>query len=271
MILACLPAGAEPDPSALFIGSWNLQNFLVANRYEDGRFRYAYPLPEDRKKRIRQLILMHHPDLLFLQEMGSPAFLFELQQDLAAAGLDYPYSHFSGFEDSRSGLAFLSRIDPGEVIFHDPGLRRGLQEVRFVHREMTVRIFHVHLKSRYSSDPSDPDAARLRDLEISSLSRLLSRFLASDAASLFLLLGDFNTPFNDPLIQPLASLWIPLTFSDSSGNPNTYFHQSGVQEILDGFWIPRRSPLRPGGSLQPLPHLSPSDHRFLLLRLPSPS
>lgn len=268
LFAACCQLPALVVQPSLTIGSWNLQNFLVGNRFEDGRFLFAYPMPEIRKARIRELILLYHPDLLFLQEVGGPAFLVELQRDLAAAGLVYPYYHFSGFADSRSGLAFLSKMPPAEVVFHDLSLRRGIQELRIRLEDSCLRVFHVHLKSRFSDDPADPHSTRIRQQEIAALSSALKRFLANDSRSRILLLGDFNTPFDDALLSPLHQNWDPLLLADSSGNPDTYFHHSGTSEILDGCWVPTDSPLRPAGALVPLPDNCPSDHRFLVLRLP---
>ncbi len=272
LCIACtcaIPAAAGRP--GLKIGCWNLQNFLVGNRFENGRFLYKYPMPESRKSDIRMMICRQDPDILFLQEIGSYGFLLELQRDLMASGLHFPFYHFSGFPDARSGLAVLSKIPTLEVVFHDLSLRRGVQEVRLRVDAETFRFFHVHLKSRFSEDPSDPQATRFREQEIRILAASLQRFLQTDSCSSLLLLGDFNTPFDDPLLLPLHRSWSPVPLADQKGNPNTYFHHSGKVERLDGFWIPATSPLRPAGSLLPLPDRSPSDHRFLLLHLPPPS
>ena len=263
-----LPLWSERLPS---IATWNLQNLLLLNRYEDGRFRLDYPMPEARKASIRKLIIEASPDLLFLQEVGSMAFLLELQLDLAASGLHYPHAAFSGFPDARTGLAFLSRFPEETVIFHEPGspgdaasLKRGIQEVVISIGSTRIRFFHVHLKSRYSSDSGDPDARLPRQVEIASLAAFLARQQDAFPASPMVVLGDFNTPFGDPLMAPLLLDWSPLPAIAVDGSSWTYQHRkSGTRERLDGFWIPRNGP----AFLSPLPVIpvasTPSDHRLV--------
>jgi endonuclease/exonuclease/phosphatase family metal-dependent hydrolase len=269
----------------LEVGTWNVQNYLVGNRFENGRFRYQYPMPEERKGRVRKLILETAPDILFLQEIGGGDFLRELQLDLRAVGMDYPHAFFGAPPGSRSGLAILSKIPPCQYIFHDPiplgegmgFLRRGVQEVAFRSGNTSFRFFHVHLKSRYSDDPDDPDSTRLRSLEITALAKFLEGILSTVGEESALgLIGDFNTPLDSPLMEPLKRRWSPVPAEDPAGSPHTYFHRSGRAEVIDGLWVPRhRSHPRLPGRLLPLPTVSPSDHRlalfFLNFNLPSPS
>ncbi|MGC9452806.1 MAG: endonuclease/exonuclease/phosphatase family protein [Oceanipulchritudo sp.] len=277
LLLALALHGVEGKPFRL--ASWNLQNYLSGNRFEEGSFRLEYPMPEKRKARIRQLLHQARPDILFLQEIGSAAHLKELQMDLAAGGLSYPYARFSASPEARSGLAFLSMIPPAEVLFHDPlpldphgapgnVLPRGIQEVRFLIGGNPLRLFHVHLKSRYSADPADPESLRLRAAGLAALHHFLSLHLLADPSSAFALVGDLNTPFSSPLLRPLRAQWIPIASADADHAPWTYLHRaSGSREVLDGFWIPiiRPSPLRP--SLILPTRNPPSDHRLVLASL----
>lgn len=251
------------------VATWNVQNFLVQNRFENGKFLYRYPMPESRKKHVRELILLEQPDILFLQEIGNAGFLLELQLDLKEAGLDYPWFQFSGFPGARSGLAWLSRFPPQECIFHDLSLRRGMQEMRMQVESITYRFFHVHLKSRYSEDPSDPQSEQVRRKEINDLTATLNTITSEDSETLSVLLGDFNTPFQDPLLYPLQNQWMPVPAFDLSGDPDTYFHRSGSSEVLDGFWCRRdaTTPI-PHARIAPSSNKYPSDHRFVVLSLP---
>ena len=283
MIRVLLPAtvllasltGFSMQEEPVSVATWNLRNFSVADRYEAGSYRIAYPMPEDRKRSIRRLILKARPSILFLQEVGSPAFLKELQLDLASDGLDYPFSAFSGEPGNRSGLALLSRFPLQEIIFHHPvlnntglPLRRGIQEIVLRVRQVRFHFFHVHLKSRYSTDPQDPEAAAARSAELQALDTFLQRQVLLRPAASLVLLGDFNTPFSDPLIRRLDRSWQALPAIDQAGRQWTYFHrQSGARDRLDGFWSPRDSPvpLHPARIL-PLDNC-PSDHRLLLAAL----
>jgi endonuclease/exonuclease/phosphatase family metal-dependent hydrolase len=260
------------------VGTWNLQNFLSQNRFEEGAFRVDYPLPEARKKRIRQLILDARPDILFLQEIGSADHLLELQLDLAATGLHYDHAHFSAAPAARSGLAILSRLPIDFLLFHDPiplddferegaCIRRGIQEASFSLNGHRFRFFHLHLKSRYTSDPDDPDSRSHRSAEIKAVIRLLDSLVSNDPSSAFIVAGDFNTPFRDPLMRILRPRWQPLEVADSSGAIWTYQHYSGSRDQIDGFWFPadRPPPLQP---LALLPRQDPpSDHRLVTAAL----
>jgi len=226
-------------------------------------------MPEDRKSRIRKLILSEQPDILFLQELGSEAFLLELQLDLQAEGLEYPYFQFSGKPDSRSGLGFLAQIAPIECIFHNLSLKRGLQELRFELSDSLYRFFHVHLKSRYTDNPDDPKSSLVREQEIGDLGSFVRSICSVDESSRVIITGDFNTPFDDPLLISLRDYFSPIPSSDQNGDPNTYFHKSGSTEILDGFWVPSVSvslsnmPSR----VLPSPDSCPSDHRMVVFEI----
>jgi endonuclease/exonuclease/phosphatase family metal-dependent hydrolase len=229
-------------------------------------------MPEKRKKAIRELILHCRPDVLFLQEVGSAAFLKELQLDLSASGFRYPFSAFSLAEGSRSGLAVLSQKPILQEVFHyphdtpssPPPLKRGIQEISVSLDSRTVRFFHVHLKSRFSPDPDDPDASRIRQAEIFNLAAFLRQQLQARPSQVMLIVGDFNALFDDPIMQPLRVDWMPLQVRDGNGLSWTYHHlKSGAMDRIDGFWFPRSQPppLRP---LQLLPLDSPpSDHRLV--------
>ncbi|MEX0325612.1 MAG: endonuclease/exonuclease/phosphatase family protein [Puniceicoccaceae bacterium] len=271
LLLAFLVAApfALADIDRPSVAIWNLRNLSIVDRFEEGRYRFAYPMPEVRKQAIRQLLLQERPSLLFLQEVGSPAFLEELRLDLAAGGLVYSDFAFSGHPESRTGLAVLSRFTLAEVVFHQPdGIRRGIQEVALVINATRFRFFHVHLKSRYSTDPGDPDARRERLTGIRALADFLQRQTQLRETEPLILLGDFNTPFSDPLLEPLRQHWHPLHAADASGAGWTYFHfRSGSRERLDGCWSPRSQP-PPLLPAEILPLMDcPSDHRLLLAPL----
>lgn len=236
---------------ALVIASLNVRNYLGQDRWIYEAYRFAYPKPEEEKARLRQLIRDVRPDLLLLQEMGSDAYLRELQSDLLAEGLAYPFRHFSGRAEGRTGLSLLSKIPPREVIFHappvessEPFLVRGIQELLVAPDEgsAALRIFHVHLKSRYTSDPDDPQSARQRKKEIQLLGDWASRRMAvSGDREDVLLAGDFNTPFEDGLLAPLRETAKSVPLADERGTRWTYHHRKlDKRERVDGFWVPER-------------------------------
>jgi len=246
--LAVAFSAAAPSLTGLQIASLNVRNYLGQDRWVHEAYRFAYPKPEKEKAALRKLIHKVRPDILLLQEMGSDAYLRELQNDLQAEGLHYSYRHFSGREEGRTGLSLLAKRVPEEVIFHaapknadDRFLARGIQELLFreTHDRAALRVFHVHLKSRYTSDPADPDSRMQRKEEIDLLTDWAARRMAvSGDREWILLAGDFNTPFTNKLMAPLHQIAQPVPLIDPSGSGWTYYHRkTDRRERVDGFWV----------------------------------
>src|SRR5262245_12735109 len=73
------------------VATYNLENYLD----EPTQTRAAKSA--EAKAKVRQSILALKPDIIALQEIGSPSALEELRTSLKAEGLDLPYSeHVSG-------------------------------------------------------------------------------------------------------------------------------------------------------------------------------
>ncbi|MFO7726364.1 MAG: endonuclease/exonuclease/phosphatase family protein [Oceanipulchritudo sp.] len=257
-LLAGIPgaAGAESEP--VRVATWNVRNYLQQNRWHDDAYRFDYPKPEAEKARLRETLLEVRPDILLLQEMGSEAFLLELRDDLRAGGLDYAWFHFSAVPEARTGLALLARFAPDEELLllpgeapdeASPGIRRGVHELRFPRGKSVLRVFHVHLKSRYTTDEADPESRAFRTSELRLLEGLVERRrVLAGPREVLLLAGDFNTPFEDGLLDGLRRHWRPLAVEDADGEAWTYHHfKSGRREVIDGFWHPRGQ----GGAFSP--------------------
>lgn len=240
-----LVAGAE----SLRLATWNVKNYLLQNRWEEGRYRFNYPKPEREKAALHEQLLATRPDVLLLQELGSREMLAELQEDLASAGLDYTWTHFSSLPGARTGLAVLSNLPVAELLHLDPQgvgtdtgslVKRGIQEILFNLDGHRLRIFHVHLKSRYTSDKSDPASLTFRKSELGALNQIIAQCLELNRIDEILLVaGDFNTPFDSPFLQSFRELVDPLCVQDGNGELWTYhFRKEDNFEQLDGFWIP---------------------------------
>lgn len=185
------------------IATYNLQNYLQMDRYVDGVWRPAYPKPEAEKALLRQVIGDVCADILALQEIGAAPFLAELRADLALEGSDYPYAiHMRGADDARH-LAILSKLRPAEVVKHQDlsfsylgrreAVRRGMLEVSFQRSSgALLKLFVVHLKSRWSDEPSDPESRRRRIREAEACrNRIIERTVAIGVSD-YLIAGDFN-------------------------------------------------------------------------------
>ena len=131
-LLYCLFAVLPLTGKVRRIATYNVHNYLSVDRLVDSHWRPGYPKPEAEKRALRRTILSVRPDVLAVQEIGSPAYLKELQADLAAGGLFLPYSAQMVSTDGQRNTALLSRIPIYNVIHHENlllsilDLRRGL-------------------------------------------------------------------------------------------------------------------------------------------------
>lgn len=245
-------------PSRLRVGTYNLHNFRDENRFsEKGKFQYKRPKPEKEKRALCRTILEARPDVLAVQEIGGEAWLDELAESLARRGLEYPYRALLKGDDKFNQLAVLSRVPFSQTIeiAAPRKLTRGLLGVVVpVRGGKNFYVYVVHLKSKVSSDPDDPECARRRLREARCVRRLIDfradgekaaekipaaadarvpESLKKSPPELFALVGDFNDDPASPPLRPLeaASFARALPARDSAGgvfsyvNPRQgYFH-----------------------------------------------
>jgi hypothetical protein len=107
-----------PALQALTLATYNVENYLVADRLVEGVFRKEYPKPEAEKKALRRVIGAIAPDILAIQEMGRMPFLEELRHDLRSEGHEYPFGEVLESGDEARHVAFLSKIAPKAVKRH---------------------------------------------------------------------------------------------------------------------------------------------------------
>lgn len=257
---------------AQVVATFNLRNERLGNRWANGAFRFDYPKPEEEQRANDALIARLSPDLLFVQEVGNAQHLEDVRQRLLRRGCEYPESHFSGGEGQWIGLGILSRYPLKEVIHFSfepgtgPDSGRGIQAVRWESSHGPEWWLHVHLKSRWSEDPHDPQSAKIRAAEAGQLCRLANR-LREVYDSSPILVGDFNAPFEDPSLAHLVrDGWIPVAVEDIRGESTTYEWDKGEgPERLDGFWeIGEMDRMLEGVGIFPS---SGSDHRLVMVRI----
>ena len=95
------------------VASINVQNYLLMDRWIDGRWKRDYPKPEKEKRALRSMINQVDPDVLLIQEMGDLPFLNELWMDLNVTdGAQFHYSSWmqGSYEEEERHLAVLSKI-----------------------------------------------------------------------------------------------------------------------------------------------------------------
>jgi endonuclease/exonuclease/phosphatase family metal-dependent hydrolase len=239
----------------LRIATYNLNNYLVTDRFVDGRWRPSYPKPEREKAIIRQIIKDVSPDVLVLQEMGSIDFLEELRADMAREGIHYDYLvHMEGADQNRY-LAVLSKRAPKGVLKHQDlnfkyfggreVVKRGMLEMTF---ELTCgtkfQLFAVHLKSRYTDKKEDQQSSlrRLREAEVCR-NRIIER-THDQGTDKYLIVGDFNDYPSSATMRRFYQrgnfeIGALVSATDSRGELWTYFYEKESRyESVDGFVAP---------------------------------
>lgn len=261
------------------IGTLNVRNYLEQNRWHAGAYRFEHPKPAAEKAALRGIIKEGQPDILFLQEIGTSEHLEELRLDLKEEGVSYTFGHFVKSADARTGLAILSNIQPIQSLLLEPidvagkrSFQRGIQEVVFELKTCRLRVLHVHLKSRYTIDETDPQALKMRTNEIGALLALAQQTARANPDDLILLAGDFNTPFEDAVMTSLLSQWVPVQVLDELGQSWTYIYKKeGTRDRIDGFLAKAKTAFSSwikGGGLYPTNEsFLGSDHRLVVIEV----
>jgi endonuclease/exonuclease/phosphatase family metal-dependent hydrolase len=226
----------------LTVATYNVENYVMANRVVEGVYRKNYPKPEAAKTALRTVIKALDADVIALQEVGPLPYLEELRRDLASEGVDYPHVAWIEAADTERHVAVLSRRPFTAVTRHtdlmfayfgkEERVKRGLLEVRFETGGGEVALFVVHLKSRYTDRADDPESARRRAGEAEAVrDRVLRIFPEPERSQArFLIAGDFN---DGPGSRPLRALSARgkttiaevLAAADSRGEMWTHFYR----------------------------------------------
>lgn len=238
---------------AITVATYNVENYNLADRMVDGVFRPEYPKPESAKAAVRRVIREVAPDILALQEMGAPPFLQELQRDLAGEGFAMPHATVLEGADKHRQVAILSRLPFKEVRRHTDlpvtlfgerdVVRRGVLEVTFATDQGDLTIFTVHLKSRRTERPDDPQGATQREREAEAVRDLVLARFPEPAKAKFIVCGDFNDtrmskPVQSMLRRGRTVLGELLRAVDGRGEVWThYYRREDTYSRIDYFLV----------------------------------
>mgnify|MGYP002780835233 CR=1 FL=1 len=172
LVVGLLLLAVAVRAETITIATYNVENYVAANRLVDGVYREAYPKPEAAKTALRSVIRALDADVLALQEIGPLPYLTELQRDLKNEGLDYPHAAWLEAADPERHVAVLSKRPFVAVNKHadlaflyfkqEERVKRGLLEVRVASGDSELTLFVVHLKSRFTDRADDPESALRR-------------------------------------------------------------------------------------------------------------
>ncbi len=153
------------------------------------------------KAKVRESILSMAPDVLVLEEMGTPHALKELQAGLASGGLKLPYWDWVEGYDTNIHVSLLSRFP---IVARHPHTKefflldgrrfqvsRGfLDDDIAVAPDFRLTVIGVHLKSR--RPVTEADEADLRYEEAKLLRRVVDDHLRADPLAKLVVAGDMN-------------------------------------------------------------------------------
>ena len=241
LLVGLLVCGASiAVAETLTIATYNVENYVAADRMTDGGYRKDYPKPELEKHALRSVIREIAADILVLQEMGPKPYLDELQRDLKGEGIDYPYAGLASAADADRHVAILSRRPLKSVATHmdltftyfnaKEVVKRGMLEVTVATEDGDFTIFAVHLKSRITERPDDPMCAIRRAGEATAIRDAVLKKFPNPAGAQFLILGDCNDAKSSKALDHLqkrgktdiASL---LPAADSRGESWTHHYR----------------------------------------------
>lgn len=283
--LSVVVTGALAD--GLTVAAYNVENYLLADRMVEGVFRQAYPKPEVEKAALRTIVAGISPDILALEEMGSQPFLDEFQRDLKRSGQDFPFAALLEAADPDRHVAVLSKVPFKEVRRHDrlpvtyfgqkQTVKRGVLEVIFATQEGNFSLFVIHLKSRHTERPDDPESALQRAREAEAVRDLVLSRYPDPARGRFVVCGDWNDTRASRPVRALQkrgelSLGEILPATDSHGETWTYFwRREDTYSRIDYLLVsPALRPFVRGGrgSIWDGPGvMEASDHRPVVLKL----
>jgi endonuclease/exonuclease/phosphatase family metal-dependent hydrolase len=238
-LLGCpLAAGG----ATLTLATYNVENYGPAGRVTDAGFRPGYPKPEAEKQALRRVIRALGADILALQEMGTVPYLEELQRDLAAEGLSYPHAALVQADDADRHVALLSKLPLKAIVRHTDlpiayggtaaRVKRGLLEVTVGTSAGDLTLFVVHLKSRLTEEPVDPEGASRRAAEATAVRDCVRRKFPDGSQARYVILGDCNDNGDSRTLQHLerrgqAVVACPLPAADAHGEIWTEFYREG--------------------------------------------
>jgi endonuclease/exonuclease/phosphatase family metal-dependent hydrolase len=200
--------------------TYNVENWLTMDRYVDRKNLKGAPKPENEKQAVVKILARHAPDVIGLCEIGEATDLAEIQEDLKAAGLDLPHSHYTGGSDPTRHLGLLSRfpitstakpeVSEYQLAGQTFAINRGILDASVSARGKSYRFLGVHLKSKRDSEQGDQEAIRLSEARL--LRRHVDSILKNDADARLIAYGDFNDTRSTPAIKMITGNYNDPTY-----------------------------------------------------------
>lgn len=194
------------DGQTFSVASFNVNNY----RLVDSKTRKARP--DAARSHVAGAICFSRPDIVGLQEVGSPMALDSLRSELSQLGVEYPFSAFLDIENQEIQCAVLSRFpiledhssDRQEFLLYGRTFMvlRGIMELEIeISPSYRVRLLNVHLKSRLPTWYADESDYRLAEAQV--LRQRIDRLLVDDSKIDLVVVGDLNDSPDSRVIRTI--------------------------------------------------------------------
>ncbi len=189
----------------LKIASYNIEN-LFDMQYNGTEYKEYIPnshnwinsILDKKLTNISEVICELNADIIGLQEVENKNALKLLQTSLKSFGCNYKYSAITHKYKSAIQIAILSKlpiINHKDIIVTKALGVRNILEAKFIINKNPLYIFINHWNSKHSSDIKRVLSAR----------RLKKRLLSLGKNSEYIILGDFNTNYNNYRINSILN------------------------------------------------------------------
>jgi len=193
--------------------SYNVENWLTMERYENRRAVGRKTKPAAEKNEVIRIMAASRPDVIGLCEIGTREDLKEIQRMMEDAGVKLPYLHHSTGADAVRALGLLSRhpIVANEV---PPvleyrlqgktfGMGRGILDATVQADDGKLRFLGVHLKSKRPIPDGDQELMRVNEARL--LRKHVDSIFQSDPKAALVVYGDFNDTFPSVTVRTITS------------------------------------------------------------------
>ncbi len=236
LVCLALPLTCRPQTDTFSVMTYNLHQYALTDR--DGCGETDDPKPENERRAAVRLIAKEHPDVLTVQEMGDATVFAQFQDDLRAAGLDYPYVERLARGRVEINLAVLSRFPIVAVQNHTNEwysigeakvpVARGFLDVDIrVNPKYRFRLLAAHLKSKVYNPLGQTE---MRRNEARLLNKVIRGILDESPGVNLLVAGDLNDDYNSAPLREVSGKrggkMTDLRPVDSVGDAWTYFYFS---------------------------------------------
>lgn len=237
----------------LTIATYNIENYGPADRMTAEGYRKDYPKPETEKNALRRVIRGVNADVLVLQEMGAQPYLDELRRDLRAEGCDYPHAALATAADADRHIAILSKrplLDVATLanlefpyLGAKERVKRGVLRASVRTAAGDLTLFAVHLKSRFTERPDDPECTLRRAGEASAIRDAVLQACPDPTHACFIVLGDCNDAKTSKAVERLqhrgtTHVATLLPVADPNGETWTYHYaKQDAYERVDHLFV----------------------------------